>query len=241
SGLDLSTRESALRGGDTGSVIVPGNAGASELYKRVSHLAKPGMPFNGQKLPEEAVRQITDWIDAGAYYDAPLVSRVAGPQHWAFAPPKRVAPPHVKNRAWARNPIDAFVAAEQEKKGLKPLPPADKRTLLRRIYLDLIGLPPTPEEMRAFLADDSKDAYEKVVDRLLESPRYGERWGRHWMDVWRYSDWYGFGDEVRNSQPQIWNWRGWVIESLNQDKGYDQKIVEMLAGERDSPADPKSL
>ena len=137
--------------------------------------------------------------------------------------------PAVKNGAWVRNPIDAFIAAEHEEHGLKPRPEAARAVLLRRVYLDLIGLPPTPEELHAFLADESPDAYEKVVDRLLASPQYGERWGRHWMDVWRYSDWAGWGQQVRDSQPHIWHWRDWIVESLNADKGYDRMVLEMLA------------
>ena len=117
------------------------------------------------------------------------------------------------------NPIDAFLADAWEKHGLRPQPPADQRLLLRRVYLDLIGLPPSGEDLDAFEADRAPDAYEKVVDRLLASPQYGERWGRHWMDVWRYSDWWGLGEEVRNSQKHIWHWRDWIIESLNADKG----------------------
>jgi hypothetical protein len=149
--------------------------------------------------------------------------------------------PTVKNTAWVRNPIDAFVAAEHEARGLKPRPEAPKAVLLRRVFLDLTGLPPTPEELHAFLDDKADDAYEKAVDRLLASPRYGERWGRHWMDVWRYSDWAGYGAEVRDSQPHIWRWRDWIIESLNEDKGYDRMIVEMLAADEASPDDPKAL
>ncbi len=239
-GLDLSTREGLLRGGDTGPVVVSGDAKSSVLYKRVSHLEQPSMPFGGQKLPDSAIGQIAQWINSGAPYDAPLAVGKAALNHWAFQAPRRAPVPEVKNRAWVRNPIDAFVAAEHEKRGLKPVPAADKRTLLRRVYLDLIGLPPTPEEMTAFLADSSKDAYEKVVDRLLASPRYGERWGRHWMDIWRYSDWYGWRkqDQVRYSQRHIWHWRDWIIESVNKDKGYDQMIVEMLAGDELDPTNP---
>ncbi len=190
SGFDLSTREALLRGGDTGPVVTPGDARSSVLYKRIAHLEQPGMPFGGQKLPDAAIAQIADWINAGAPYDAPLAAGKAALSHWAFKLPQRPPVPEVKNQSWVRNPIDAFVAAEHEKRGLKPLAAADRRTLLRRVYLDLIGLPPTPAEMNAFLADNSKDAYERVVDKLLASSRYGERWGRHWMDIWRYSDWY---------------------------------------------------
>ena len=154
---------------------------------------------------------------------------------------KRPDVPAVKNTAWVRNPIDAFIAADHEAHGLKPRPEASKPVLLRRVYLDLTGLPPTPEELHALLDDASPDAYEKVVDRLLASPRYGERWGRHWMDVWRYSDWAGWGQQVRDSQPHIWHWRDWIIESLNADKGYDRMIQEMLAADELAPGDPDAL
>src|SRR5262245_41484237 len=161
---------------------------------------------------------------------------------WApFEVVKRPPVPEVKNTAWVRNPIDAFLAAEHESHGLTPRPEAPRAILLRRVYLDLIGLPPTPEELHAFLEDQSPDAYEKVVDRLVASPQYGERWGRHWMDVWRYSDWAGYGPQVRDSQPHIWQWRDWIVESLNPDKGYDRMVVEMLAGDELAPDDPATL
>jgi hypothetical protein len=155
----------------------------------------------------------------------------------------RPAMPQVKNVDWMRTPIDAFLAAEHEQRGLKPRPDASKSVLLRRVYLDLIGLSPTIEEQHAFAADHSSDAYEKVVDRLLADPRYGERWGRHWMDVWRYSDWAGWtdGKQVRDSQRHIWRWRDWIVESLNGDKGYDRMILEMLAGDELAPNDPDTL
>jgi hypothetical protein len=139
------------------------------------------------------------------------------------------------------NPIDAFLAAEHKRHGLEPRPEASKAVLLRRVYLDLIGLPPTAEELHAFLADRSPDAYEQVVDRLLAYPRYGERWGRHWMDVWRYADWAGYGAEVRDSQPHIWHWRDWIIESLNADKGYDRMVQEMLAADELVPGDASAV
>ena len=142
-----------------------------------------------------------------------------------------------------RNPIDAFVAAKHERLKLKPLPPAGKEILLRRVFLDLIGLPPTRKELQEFLNDESPQAYEKVVKRLLNSRQYGERWGRHWMDVWRYSDWYGRRqvNDVRNSYPHIWRWRDWIIGSLNADKGYDQMIREMLAADELYPADDSRM
>jgi hypothetical protein len=142
-----------------------------------------------------------------------------------------------------RNPIDAFIAVEHQARGLKARSEAPKETLLRRVYLDLIGLSPTPEEMAAFENDKSPDAYERVVDRLLADPRHGERWARHWMDVWRYSDWAGWsgGNQIRDSKPHIWKWRDWIVESLNADKGYDQMIVEMLAADELAPEDTNAL
>src|SRR5262249_32603295 len=148
-----------------------------------------------------------------------------------FETVQRPSVPTVKNTAWVKNSIDAFIAAEHENLGLKPRPEAPKEVLLRRVSIDLTGLPPTPAALHAFLSDTSPDAYEKVVDRLLASPRYGERWGRHWMDVWRYSDWAGYGPQVRDSKPYIWRWRDWIIESLNQDRSYDRMVLEMLAAD----------
>jgi hypothetical protein len=158
-----------------------------------------------------------------------------------FETVKRPIVPKVKNPGWVRNPIDAFLASEYQTRGLTPRPAAPKEVLLRRVYLDLIGLPPTREEVIAFQNDRTPDAYEKVVDRLLASPRYGERWGRHWMDVWRYSDWDGYGEEVRNGQRHLWRWRDWIIDSLNADKPYDRMIQEMLAGDELAPTDPKTV
>jgi hypothetical protein len=158
-----------------------------------------------------------------------------------FEKVKRPSVPRIAQTVWVRNPIDTFLAAEHEKRGLKPRPEARRYILLRRLYLDLIGLPPTRAELHAFLADNSTDAYEKVVDQLLASPRYGERWGRHWMDVWRYSDWAGYGAEVRDSRKHIWHWRDWIVESLSEDKGYDRMILEMLAGDEIAPTDEKTL
>lgn len=157
-----------------------------------------------------------------------------------FRTVERPAVPAVKNAAWVRNPIDAFLAAAHAERGLKPRPEAPRHVLLRRLYIDLIGLPPTREELNAFLNDTSADAYEKVVDQLLGSPRYGERWGRHWMDVWRYSDVDGTGNQIF-SQPHIWRWRDWIIESLNQDKSYDRMILEMLAADELAAGDPQAL
>jgi hypothetical protein len=162
--------------------------------------------------------------------------------HWAFRP---VAHPPVPAtaKAGAVNPIDAFLEAERQKRKLAAAPEADRRTLIRRLYLDMAGVPPTHEEVIAYLADKSPNAYEKLVDRLLASPKYGEKWGRHWLDIWRYSDWYGWRKEnqVRFSQRHIWRWRDWTIESLNKNKPYDRMIREMLAGDEIAPTDPNVL
>jgi hypothetical protein len=160
-----------------------------------------------------------------------------------FESVQRPAIPKPKDAAWAANPIDSFLAADREKRGVRPRPPASRIVLLRRVTLDLTGLSPTPAEITAYLSDTSPNAYEKVVDRLLASPRYGERWARHWMDIWRYSDWAGWadGNQIRDSKPFIWRWRDWIVESLNADKGYDAMLQEMLAADELHPEDPNSL
>jgi hypothetical protein len=159
-----------------------------------------------------------------------------------FEPVQRPAVPQVDGD-WVRNPIDSFIAAGHASKNLKARPEAPRPVLLRRVYLDLIGLAPTPEEISAFEHDFSPDAYDKVVDRLLNDPRHGERWARHWMDIWRYSDWAGWsgGNQIRDSQPHIWRWRDWIIESLNEDKGYDRMVAEMLAADELAPEDPETI
>ncbi|MEQ9071841.1 MAG: DUF1549 domain-containing protein, partial [Gimesia chilikensis] len=160
-----------------------------------------------------------------------------------FKPVHRPEVPVVADLNWSRNPIDQFIAAGHEQKGLKRAAEASPEVLLRRVYLDLIGLNPTPEEIRAFLEDAKTNdkAYEAVVDRLLNHPAYGERWGRHWMDVWRYSDWAGYKDALRVSQRHIWHWRDWIIESLNSDKSYEQILTEMLAADELKPDDWDTL
>src|SRR5262245_31860091 len=165
---------------------------------------------------------------------------MAEPSHWAFVKPKRPEAPAAPGQT---SMIDAFVAAELAKHGLPLNSPADKATLLRRVYLDLIGVPPTRDELNTFLSDSSTNAYERLVDRLLDDPRYGERWGRHWMDVWRYSDWYGRRSvpDVMNSYPRIWRWRDWIVRSLNEDKGYDRMVVEMLAADEVCPDDDANV
>jgi hypothetical protein len=208
----------------------------------VAHVSEPGMPFNGKKLPEDVIAKFAEWIRQGIPYGEPLadadaVNTEEARKHWAFRKPVRPAVP----QGAKGNPIDAFLAVERGKRKLTPLPEADRRTLLRRVFLDLTGVPPTDQQMAAFLADRSPRAYENVVDELLNSPQHGERWGRHWLDVWRYSDWYGWRvqNQVRYSQRHIWRWRDWTVESINQNKPYDRMIVEMLAGDEVAPADPQ--
>jgi len=195
------------------------------------------MPPEGEPLKPTEIAAIRAWITQGAKAPADEQPERDPRDHWSFQVPVRPAVPRVANAAWPRNPIDAFIAAEHEKRGLTPQRPADKRVWLRRVSLDLTGLPPTHAELEAFVRDDSAEANDRVVTRLLDSPQYGERWGRHWMDIWRYSDWWGLGAEVRNSQKHIWHWRDWIIESLNADKGYDQMLREMLAADELYPND----
>ena len=242
-GLDLSTRDALLRGSEHGKVVVPGNPTESQLYKLVAHISEPGMPFKAPKLPNEAIEHLAEWIRAGVPYgesteEAELSFAQEAAKHWAFRKPVKVAVP-----AGASNPVDAFLAAKYKEKGLTPLPEADRRTLIRRAYLDLTGLAPSPEAVAAFLADKSPNAWETLIDRLLASPQYGEQWGRHWLDIWRYSDWYGYrkSGQVRYSQRHIWRWRDWTVEALNANKPYARMITEMLAGDEIAPSDPKTV
>ncbi|HEY2909168.1 MAG TPA: DUF1549 domain-containing protein, partial [Gemmataceae bacterium] len=219
-------------------VVEPGQPAESELYRRISSMdAKTRMPPEGHALTAEQIAKIKAWIEQGAKVPANDKPEEDPRDHWSFRAPVRPTVP--KGRS--ANPIDAFVAAKWAEQGLTPVPVADKRILLRRVYLDLIGLPPTPDETAAFLKDASPDAYEKVVDRLLASQQYGERWGRHFLDIWRYSDWWGLGAELRNSQKHIWHWRDWTVENFNADLGYDEMIRQMLAADELYPTDAGKL
>jgi mono/diheme cytochrome c family protein len=236
----LDAKGPAFRGGVSGPAIVPGNSAKSRLVQLLIEKADDErMPQDAPPLAPEKIALIRAWIDQGAAW--PDVSKESAESHWSYLRPIRRDPPGAKNASWVRNPVDAFLTAEREARGLKPRPEAPRQILLRRLTLDLIGLPPTREELHAFLADTSPDAYEKAVDRLLADPRYGERWGRHFMDVWRYSDWGGWKMEVRDSVRHIWRWRDWIVDSLNEDKGYDRMVVEMLAGDEVAPGDPATL
>ncbi|MBO0799755.1 MAG: DUF1549 domain-containing protein, partial [Blastocatellia bacterium] len=190
--LRLNLKSAALKGGISGAVIVPGKSKESRLMQRIlGENGEARMPMGGQPLQPAEIELIRKWIDEGADWpDDPLAKDNAKEpaKHWAFIKPVRPALPEVKNEAWVRNPIDRFILAAIEKRGLTPSPEASKATLIRRLSLDLTGLPPTLEEIDRFLADTSPDAYEKLVERLLASPHYGERWGRWWLDAARYAD-----------------------------------------------------
>ena len=243
-GLRLDTAALVRRGGESGPAIEPGSGDESLLIERVTAGAKSAdrmpPPSEGVALGDHEIGILRAWIDRGA--PAPAEAAPAEPRrHWAYLPPARPAIPFAGIPERNSNPIDAFLASAHRAKGLRASPPAKNDLLLRRVYLDLVGLPPTRQETHDFRADHSPGTYEKIVDRLLVSPQYGERWGRHWMDVWRYSDWYGLGEEARYSHPHIWQWRDWIIAALNADKGYDRMIVEMLAADELAPDDPATV
>ena len=238
-GLRVDTVVDMIKGGDTGPGIIPGKPKESPVWLRsAGHGAKRRMPpkGEGEEVGPDDLARLEQWIASGA--PAPdREQRDPDPrEHWAFKKPVRPVAP-----APSLNPIDAWVEKGWREKGLAPRPEADKRTLLRRLHLDLVGLPPTPEEMDRFLADGGSDAYQREVDRLLNSPQHAERWARHFMDIWRYSDWWGLGAEVRNSQKNIWHWRDWIIDSLEKDLPYDEMVRQMLAADELYPADPSKL
>jgi hypothetical protein len=230
--LRLDLKGTAMKGGISGAVIIPGNSKESRLVRRI--LGEDGetrMPMGGDPLPPAQIELICKWIDEGADWpDEGLGSAEEKelPKHWAFVKPVRPALPAVKNKAWVRNPIDRFILAAIEKRGLTPSPQASKVTLIRRLSLDLTGLPPTLKEIDDFLADTSPDAYQKVVERLLASPHYGERWGRWWLDAARYADTNGYEKDLPRS---IWPYRDWVIKAFNSDMPFDRFTIEQLAGD----------
>jgi hypothetical protein len=242
-GLRLDLRSRAFAGGAAGPAFVPGKGAASRLVQLLrSADAEERMPLKAAALSPGKIELLAAWIDAGAPWPDSAAGAERSAPHWAYVKPVRADPPRNAGAGWVRNAVDAFVAAEHEARGLRPRPEAPRPVLLRRLYLDLIGLPPTRDELRAFLADSSPDAYEKVVDRLLADPRHGERWARHWMDVWRYSDMSEFEqNQILASQRHLWRWRDWIIAAVNADKGYDRMIVEMLAGDEIAPLDPDTV
>ncbi len=237
-GLRLDSRAALLKGADSGPVFVAGQPDKSALVRAVRYEDKLKMPPK-TKLTPEAVAALSSWIEMGAPWpDGPAVvakkpsADEARQRHWSFQPVQNPVIPVVKNPGWVKNPIDAFILAKLEEKNLAPAKPADRRTLIRRVSFDLIGLPPTPEEVEAFVADLSPDAYPKLVDRLLASPHYGERWGRHWLDVARYSDTKGYVFTEERTYPYSYTYRDYVVRAFNEDLPYDQFILQQLAADR---------
>ena len=220
--LRLDIRENALAEHDSGHAIVPGKPDESELLTRIlSHDKDEVMPPPKAKkapLTAEQIATFRRWIEQGAQYE----------DHWAFLPLNSAPPPAVRNRAWVRNPVDQYILSRLQSDVIEPSPEADRATLIRRVYLDLLGLLPTPEEVAAFVADPAPDAYEKVVDRALANPHYGERWGRHWLDQARYADSNGYSID---SARAMWPYRDWVIKSLNDDLPFDRFTIDQLAGD----------
>ncbi len=239
-GLRLDSRAALLKGADSGLVLVEGQPDKSSLVRAVRYADQIKMPPAPKtKLAPEAIEALTEWVRIGAPWpDGAAVaakqasSDEARKRHWSFQPVTNPAIPAVKNPAWVRNPIDAFILAKLEEKNLAPSQPADRRTLIRRVSFDLIGLPPTPEEVEAFVADPSPDAYEKVVDRLLASPHFGEPLGRHWLDVARYADTKGYVFTEDRNYPYSYTYRDYVVRAFNEDLPYDQFILQQLAADR---------
>ena len=244
-GLLLDTRTALLKGGDSGPALIAGDAEKSPLLKAVHYKDEElQMPPDG-KLSDAQIADLEAWIKMGApdpRGEAPpavasasptsTISLEDGRKWWAFQPPKAQPLPGVKDVAWAKEPLDRFVLAKLEEKGLKPAPAADRRTLIRRAYFDLLGIPPTKDEVDAFLADRSPDAYAKLIDKLLASPLYGQRWARHWLDVVRYTD--SFDSRIVGNQFDCafaWRYRDWVVDSFNQDLPYDRFVQEQVAGD----------
>ena len=229
SGLDMRQRDTLLRGGEGGPVLIPGNAGESRLFMAAAHVGELKMPPNEPPLSEGDLEVLRNWINAGAPWDVAGAAKTSEPSWWSFRKPQRPDLPKTSADSWVQTPIDAFVLAGLEEKGLKPAPRADRQTLIRRAYFDLIGLPPTPEQAEGFLLDSSPDAYERRIAELLDSPRYGERWARHWLDVVRYADSSGY--ESDHYYPNAWRYRDYVIKSFNDDKPYDRFVQEQIAGD----------
>jgi mono/diheme cytochrome c family protein len=238
--LRMDSLAALLKGSANGAVVIPGDSEKSPLVRRIMALDRPQMPYGGPPLSAQQITLIRKWIDAGARGPDSAEPLAAGKpvKHWAYVKPVRPEVPKVKDAAWCRNPIDNFVLARLEKEGLKPSPEASKEMLIRRVSLALIGLPPTLEEVDAFLADHSPNAYEKVVDRLLASPRYGERWAAPWLDLARYADTNGYEKDMRRT---MWKYRDWVINALNQDMSFRDFTIQQIAGDMLPDPDTEEL
>lgn len=228
--LRLDSKKLAFAGGHSATLIIPGKAAESILYQRVAGIGEQArMPMGGKPLATEQIATIRNWIDQGAVWpDSVGIENAEIKKHWAYIAPQRPALPPVRNTQWVRDPIDRFILARLDSENMAPSTQADRVTLLRRLSLDIIGLPPTPEEVDTFLKDKRSDAYERQVDRLLASPHYGERWGRIWLDAARYADSDGY---EKDKQREVWFYRDWVINALNRDLPYDQFIIDQIAGD----------
>jgi Protein of unknown function (DUF1553)/Protein of unknown function (DUF1549)/Planctomycete cytochrome C len=245
-GLHLDTRKGVIEGGDSGPVLVRGDPDQSLLIKAIRYTDPDlQMPPKKKKLPPEVIENFVAWVKMGAPDPRGEPAQAAGAKaarekHWAFQPVKRPPLPKVTRADWVQTPVDAFVLARLEQRGLAPSPRADRRTLIRRATYDLTGLPPTSEEVAAFEADSSSDAFARLVDRLLESPHYGERWARYWLDIARYADTKGYlaGDEQR-LYPYSYTYRDYVIQAFNEDLPYDRFLIEQLAADKLSLGDDK--
>lgn len=248
--FDLSTREGLLHPGHEGPNVIPGDSKKSRLMKLVRHEDEPGMPSKADPLPVDAIAKLAAWIDAGAPYDKPLIEKVGAKRpratvsdddrkFWSFAPLASVAVPAVKNTTWPRTDIDRFILAKLEDKGLAPNSHADRRKLIRRAYLDLLGLPPKPDEVESFVNDPDPKSWEKLIDRLLVSPHYGERWARHWLDLARFAESHGYEHDY--DRPTAYHYRDFLIRAFNQDLPFDRFVKLQVAGDEIDPANPEAL
>ena len=247
--FDLATREGLLHGGEDGVSVIPGKSGESRFVKLLKHTEEPYMPKKEDKLPDDDIAQVAAWIDFGAPYDQPLIDKgktkardvvtADDKKFWSFLPLKRSEPPAVKNPAWPKTPVDNFVLATLDAKGLTPNPAAERRKLIRRLYFDLLGLPPDPDEVEAFVKDPDPQAYDKLVDRLLASPHYGERWARHWLDLCRFAESHGYEQDY--DRPAAYHFRDFLIKALNEDMPYNRFVKLQLAGDELEPDNPLAL
>ncbi len=250
--FDLNTREGLLKAGADGVQVVAGKPAESRLVKLIAHTVEPSMPEDGAKLPDNQIAAIGRWIELGAPYDKPLVEKESRPdawvakridpeakEFWSFQPLRRVEPPPAANAAWSRNPLDRFLWQALTAKGLAPNSPASRRQWIRRVHFDLVGLPPAPADVERFVADNDPQAHEKVVDRLLESPHYGERWGRHWLDAARFAESHGFEQDY--DRPHAFHYRDFVIQALNRDLPYDEFVRWQIAGDEIAPHEPLAM
>jgi mono/diheme cytochrome c family protein len=233
-GLDLRDQTALLKGGKRGPAVVPGHSSDSLLYQAIMRTGELKMPPGKSGLSPADIRVIAQWIDGGAKWPAARAT-TAESSWWAFQKPRRSEVPKVPDSSWVRTPIDAFILAKLHETGMKPVPPADKLTLIRRVYFDLTGLPPDPSAVKAFVQDPAPDAYEKLVDRLLDTQQYAERWGRHWLDVVRYADSSGFESDLYLHN--AWRYRDYVIRCFKEDKPYNEFVREQIAADEIWPND----